>query len=128
MNKAIVMFFVGIALLLIAVFAALSTRHFLQTAIAVPGQVVSLNAGGSHPQIEFVTRTGDRISYPQGGMIFGMKVGDKVTVLYRPEAPSIRPTIDRIGAVWGAELTLLFIGFVTMVGALTNLPSRKKET
>ncbi|WP_323048561.1 DUF3592 domain-containing protein [Paraburkholderia sp.] len=58
------------------------SMRFLDSAVAVPGRVVALNAGGSHPQIEFTNKTGERISYPQGGWIAGYKVGDKVTVLY----------------------------------------------
>ena len=88
--------------------------------------MVALKAGGSHPQVAFVTKTGERISYPQGGIISGMKVGDKVTVLYPPEAPSVKPTVDRFGAVWDVTLTTLFIGVVGIVAALTNLPSRKR--
>ncbi|WP_431820157.1 DUF3592 domain-containing protein [Burkholderia sp. F1] len=125
MYKVIAGFVFGIVFLVVAGFTGLSTREFLRTAIAVPGEVVALNAGGSHPQIEFVTKAGERISYPQGGIISGMKVGDKVTVLYRPDAPSIKPTIDRFGAVWDVTLTMLFIGVVGIVAALTNLPSRK---
>jgi hypothetical protein len=117
----------GIVLIVIAGFTAMSTRDFLRTAIAVPGRVVAENAGGSHPQIEFVTKAGERSSYAKGGMIYGMKVGDRVTVLYRSEEPSLRPTIDKFGAVWDATLTSLFIGVGAMAAALTNLPRRKSK-
>lgn len=36
--------------------------------------MVKLNAGGSHPQIAFVTEAGEQISYPQGGLVLGTKV------------------------------------------------------
>lgn len=126
MYKVIAGFVFGVGFLIVAGVTALSTREFLRTAIPVPGEVVALNAGGGHPQVAFVTKTGERISYPQGGIISGMRVGDKVTVLYRPEAPSVKPTIDRFGAVWDVTLTTLFIGIVGIVAALTNLPSRQR--
>ncbi|KVL19096.1 DUF3592 domain-containing protein [Burkholderia ubonensis] len=116
---------IGAVFLMIAAFAAWSTGDFLRTAIAVPGEVVSLNAGGSHPQVEFVTRTGERISYPQGGMIYGTKVGDKVTVLYQPEAPSRTATINRIGAVWNWTLMVFIFGVGFIFFALVNFPRRK---
>jgi hypothetical protein len=63
MVKAILGIVMGIGFLVIAAFVAWSTHEFLQTAIAAPGEVVSLNAGGSHPQVEFVTKAGQRAFY-----------------------------------------------------------------
>ncbi|WP_431821534.1 DUF3592 domain-containing protein [Burkholderia sp. F1] len=125
MFKAIAGIVIGVVFLVIAAFTARSTWDFLRTAIAVPGEVVSLNAGGSHPQVEFVTRTGERISYPQGGMIYGTKVGDKVTVLYQPEAPSRTATINPFGAVWNWTLLALISGVGFIFFALVNFPPRK---
>ncbi|WP_175924537.1 DUF3592 domain-containing protein [Burkholderia latens] len=125
MFKATVGISIGIAFLIIAAIIGWSTRGFLQTAIAVPGEVVSLNAGGSHPQIEFVTRAGERVSYPQGGMIYGTKVGDKVTVLYQPEAPARTATIDKLGAVWNWTLMAAIFGVGFILFALMNLPPKK---
>ncbi|WP_236655119.1 DUF3592 domain-containing protein [Burkholderia pyrrocinia] len=50
--------------------------------------IAAFTAMSPHPQIEFMTKTGDRVAYPQGGMSYGMKVGGKMTVLYQAEAPS----------------------------------------
>ncbi|AOJ61727.1 hypothetical protein WJ32_04125 [Burkholderia ubonensis] len=125
MFKAIAGIVIGVVFLVIAAFTAWSTWDFLRTAIAVPGAVVSLNAGGSHPQVEFVTRTGERISYPQGGMIYGTKVGDKVTVLYQPEAPSRTATINRFGAVWNWTLMAFIFGVGFIFFSLMNFPPRK---
>jgi hypothetical protein len=119
--KAILFLGIGIIFLLFCAWSAFYTREFLKVAEAVPGKVVALNAGGSHPQIEFVTRKGERISYPQGGWIFGMKVGDKVTVLYRPDAPWDAPSIDRFGAVWSLALFTLVLGAGFSLTALGNL-------
>jgi hypothetical protein len=89
------------------------TRNFLDSAVAVPGRVVALNAGGSHPQIEFINKRGELNSYPQGGWIAGYKVGDKVTVLYLVESPTLVATIDRVGAIWSLTIFLgaMVIGF-----------------
>ncbi|MCO8325626.1 DUF3592 domain-containing protein (plasmid) [Burkholderia cenocepacia] len=125
MFKATVGIAIGVAFLITAAIIGWSTRGFLQTAIAVPGEVVSLNAGGSHPQIEFVTKAGERVSYPQGGMIYGTKVGDKVTVLYQPEAPARTATIDKLGAVWNWTLMAAIFGVGFILFALMNLPPKK---
>jgi Protein of unknown function (DUF3592) len=80
---------------------------FVNAAVRVPGQVVALNAGGSHPQIEFVTKEGERVSYPQGGWIGGFRVGDHVTVLYLEKSPRKTASIDRTGAIWFWPILLL---------------------
>lgn len=87
-----------------------STRQFLDAAVKAPGVVVALRAGGSHPTVEYTNTRGERISYPQNGLIFGFRVGDKVTVLYLKESDNPQQTIDRFGAVWTDS-----IGFAWMV-------------
>lgn len=86
-----------------------NTRDFLAAAVTAPGRVVALNAGSSHPEIEFVTRKGERVSYPQGGWIGGYRVGDKVTVLYLENSPNPQATIDRTGAIWDFSIMLIFM-------------------
>ena len=125
MLKAILSIVIGIGLLVAAAFSAQSTREFIRTSVAVPGQVVKLNAGEHHPQIDFVTRAGEHISYPQGGMVSGMKVGDQVTVRYLPEAPSQTATLDRFGALWTWPIWLLVIGAGAVMAGVMNLPSRR---
>lgn len=87
------------------------TRAFLNEAVEAPGRVVALNAGGSHPQIEYTNLRGERVSYPQGGLIFGFRVGDKATVLYLENSPNPQETIDKFGAIW--ESSIAFAFFVT---------------
>jgi hypothetical protein len=125
MFKAVGALVIGVVFLIAAMVAAYSTLNFLHTSILVPGRVVKLNAGGSHPEIEFVTQTGDHISYPQGGMIFGMKVGDEVQVRYQSDAPVHSATIVRFGAIWDTVLYLVFMGCVFVVAGFMNLPSRQ---
>jgi hypothetical protein len=125
MCKAICAIVIGMGFLVAAGFSAQSTREFIRSSIVVPAQVVKLNAGAHHPQIDFVTKAGEHVSYPQGGMVSGMKVGDQVTVLYRPEAPSRTATLNRFGALWTWPIWLLTIGLGAIVAGLTNLPSRR---
>jgi len=102
-----------------------STQHFLQIARKASGVVVALNAGGSHPQIEFKNESGKTVSYPQGGLIAGFKIGDKVTVLYLEHAFKQRATVDRFGAVW--ELSIYFSIMLALIPAieLVNVLSSK---
>ncbi|WP_162956732.1 type VI secretion system immunity protein Tsi4, partial [Pseudomonas aeruginosa] len=82
----------GLGLLLAGGFKTVERYHFLRTAQEAQGTVSALNAGGSHPQIDFTSVSGERISYPQGGFIFGYQVGEPVRVLYeagRPAASAI---------------------------------------
>jgi hypothetical protein len=125
MFKAVFAIAIGIGLLVVAAFTARSNWEFLQTSIIVPGEVVRLNAGGSHPQIEFLTKAGEHISYPQGGMIYGMKVGDRVNVRYLPDTPSQSATVDKFGAVWNWTLLTLIMGVGAIIAGLMNLPSRQ---
>jgi hypothetical protein len=111
---------IGVALLVVGGVIGASVRSFLRTATAADGVVARLNAGGSHPQIEFTTAAGRRVSYPQGGFISGYKPGDKVRVLYRDEAPEQTARLDSFGALWFAPLLLglLGLGFVAAGGSL----------
>ena len=99
--KIIVFTMVGVALMVGAVCWAVSTRRFVARAATAPGVVVKLNAGGSHPEVRFTTATGKIIEYPQGGMIWGYRVGDRVEVLYEPENPAGSAVLNRPGALWG---------------------------
>ncbi|MFB9126856.1 DUF3592 domain-containing protein [Paraburkholderia dipogonis] len=99
-----------------------STLHFLDLANKAPGVVVALNAGGSHPQIEFINSNGRRVSYPQEGLISGYKIGDKVTVLYLADSPNPQATIDKPGAIW--ELPFYF-AFMAIPIPSIELTSRR---
>ncbi len=80
---------IGIGLLVIAVNLTLDRREFLASAQTADGIVSDLNAGGSHPEIAFTSSTGEKISYPQGGFIFGYQKDQPVRVYYQPSG---RPT------------------------------------
>jgi hypothetical protein len=120
---------VGVALLAAAVAVAISVRAFTRNAERSDGVVARLNAGGSHPQIEFTTASGRKISYPQGGLIFGYQSGQKVRVLYRATDPEQSARIDAIGALWATPIILAFIAiFLIVSGTLMNSGSRSHMT
>lgn len=107
---------VGVGLMISAIGWAVSTRRFVARAASAPGEVVKLNAGGAHPQVRFTTAAGRLVEYPQGGMIWGYRVGDKVEVLYASDNPTGSAVIHTPGALWGF-VTIDFLmgaGFVLL--------------
>ena len=91
---------VGLGLLIGGVFALQHTRHFLATAIAVPGVVTenvwqeqrsSNNSvrGDFYPRIRFRTTDGQQISFitNSGSNPPSYHVNERVTILYDPQQP-----------------------------------------
>ncbi|AEA71188.1 Conserved hypothetical protein; putative membrane protein [Pseudomonas brassicacearum subsp. brassicacearum NFM421] len=119
---------IGIGLLGIAVNLTLDRRDFLARAQTADGIVSRLNAGGSHPEIAFTTGKGEKISYPQGGFIFGYESGQPVRVYYLPEQPAANPLVVDRGALWGTPVMLGAMGlFFTLVGLLKTIrPARSR--
>jgi len=117
----IIFLLIGLILLALAGLNALGKRNFVQGAARAEGVVSALNAGGSHPQISFTTAQGRAVSFPQGGLIFGYRVGDKVEVLYNPADPAATATLSAVGAVWFSALIVAVIGAVFVAVAGTNL-------
>ena len=106
----------GIGLLIAAIVTGVEKRGFIHRALSAPGVVTRLNHGGSHPEIEFTAASGERITYPQGGGIFGYVPGDAVRVLYSPENPRGTASIDAFGALWFPQLMLLSLGLGMSIG------------
>jgi hypothetical protein len=120
-TKGVLPMLVGVALLVAAAVLGARTRTFVHSAVAVKGVVESLNAGGSHPQIQFTTPSGERISYPQGGLIFGYKPGQEVRVLFDPHNPASTARIDTIGALWFDSILLSLLGLAFLAaGGITT--------
>lgn len=114
---------VGVVLVIAALLIALRVRANVGHASVADGTVARLNAGGSHPQIEFTTSSGQHISYPQGGLIWGYRTGQHVRVLYDPKHPADSARIDAVGVVWFAPALLAFIAIVLLaVGASAPRP------
>lgn len=80
---------------------------------------MALNAGGSHPQIRFVTADGTAVSYPQGGLIFGYRPGDRVQVLFHPADPAGTATLDAVGSLWFTALLLGGLGVLCLAAGAT---------
>ncbi|QND54254.1 DUF3592 domain-containing protein [Phyllobacterium sp. 628] len=114
---------IGIGFLIAAAVSVVTTTRFLQNSIMASGNVTALNAGGSHPQISFITQAGEQISYPQGGLVFGTKVGDQVEVRYRAEAPKQSATLNRFGAIWTLSIFLSVLGAGFTWAGLSNISS-----
>jgi hypothetical protein len=115
---------IGLTLLVAAVLMARSTVRFTRTAARASGIVIALNAGGSHPEVQFTSKDGQRVRYPQGGMISGYRAGDRVTVLYDPRQPTSTACINAPGALWDGAGGLCLLGAVFLaVGLLRTLGS-----
>jgi hypothetical protein len=121
--KAIVFFVVGVGLLIASVVTGIALRGFISRAVSAPGVVSRLNAGGSHPEIEFTTASGEMISYPQGGLIFGYRPGQKVRVLYAEDNPKGTAHVNSFGALWFTPLTLFGLGLGLMIGPVASFVS-----
>ncbi len=101
-------------------FEARSTVSFNRRALHARGTVIRLNAGGSHPEIQFKTRSGQTIEYPQGGMIAGYVPGQQVPVLYDPDRPQ-SVTLNTFGAQWGFTVVTFVMGLVFTAAGLSIL-------
>ncbi|AIO49159.1 MULTISPECIES: DUF3592 domain-containing protein [Burkholderia] len=124
MFKGISAIVIGVGLLVAAAISAQSTREFLRTSIVVPGLVVKLNAGGYHPEIQFTTKTGQQISYPQGGIVTKVELGQRVEVRYQADDPDGSATMNVFAAIWDSTIVFAFMGAVAIVCGIMNLPSR----
>ena len=125
--KGLLFAVVGVVLLAIAGYLASERYSLVAQASRAPGVVKSLNAGGSHPQIEFTSSTGEVVSYPQGGMIFGYQAGQPVEVLYRPQSPSSTAVINDRGALWGTAVLLGAMGLIFVLAGMGSFSSGRKR-
>ena len=110
----------GAILLVAAAVSAFQVSRFMAGALRGSGTVTRLNAGGSHPQIAFHAQTGSIISYPQGGMIAGFRVGQAVQVLYDAVDPSGTARVLSFGSSWGTSLMLATCGAVLLALGLAS--------
>lgn len=125
--KGVFFVFAGIIVFIVAVFMGIAQYDFLAQAKKAPGIVKSLNAGGSHPEIEFTSSSGQVVSYPQGGMIFGYEPGQAVEVLYNPENPRRSPEVNDIGGLWGMAAMVAVIGLGFIWGGADDFFSWRKN-
>lgn len=88
----------------LAAWLGVARAAFLGNAEQAAGRAMALNAGGSHPKTAFDTRDGAGFRYSQGGLVFGYREGDAVTVSFRPANPRGSACATAFGAVWGEPL------------------------
>lgn len=111
MPRALVFALVGAAVLLGSLAWTGAAWWFGYTADQSPGVVVRLNAGGSHPEVLFMGADGQPVEYPQNGLVWGYRVGDRVTVLFDPARPR-RAVVDAFGARYGFAVLGAVLGAV----------------
>ncbi len=114
---------IGVSLLVAAAINAQSAREFLRTSIVVPGLVVKLNAGGYHPEIQFTTKTGQQISYPQGG-ITKVELGQRVEVRYQADDPDGSATMNVFVAIWDSPIVFTIMAAFAIVCGVMSFRSR----
>jgi hypothetical protein len=119
--KGLLFSLIGMGLLVIATNLVLDRREFLTHAQTASGVVTDSNVGGSHPEVVFTSANGEKISYPQGGFIFGYKKNQPVRVYYLSNQPYISAIIDDAAALWASPGVLGFIGMVFTVAGLTGI-------
>lgn len=95
---------------------------FVKTSKVVPAEVVKLNAGGKHPQVEFTTLDGQNISVPASSWS-SVSVGDTVEVRYDPKHPRIAK-MNTLWGVWGLHLMVVWVSAGFILGGLLGFPSK----
>jgi len=76
---------------------------------------------GLHPEIEFASPAGGKIGYRQTGIVFGLKPGQVVNVIYLPSDPVRTASVNTIGGVWGDAVLFLLFGLIAFsVGVKMN--------
>jgi hypothetical protein len=124
--KAWVLMVIGAGLVFAGAATAVSRRSFARAATSATGVVTRLNAGGSHPEIEFTTASGTKVTYPQGGLIFGYRPGQEVRVLYNPQDPAKTACVATFGVLWFVPLMLSGIGITLVTGGTASLRSHRR--
>ena len=118
--RAVVFLVAGVVLLAAAAMTARGAVQFLQASQTAPGVVTRLLAGGGHPEIGFTTRDGRPVTFPQGGLIGGYRMGQSVRVRYLSANPTGSACVDRWPAIWGWTILLGGLGCVFGWGGLAS--------
>jgi hypothetical protein len=127
MLRAIAFILLGGTLMIAAGVSAAGVVRFLRTAARATGTVVALNAGGSHPQIVFTTDTGVSVEYPQGGLVFGRRVGEQVSVRYQTADPRGTATLDTFLSLWTVPLIVGILAIFALAAGATSLPAARSH-
>ncbi|VXC97290.1 conserved hypothetical protein [Burkholderia sp. 8Y] len=111
---------IGLAILCIQYPFLSVEMRFVRASKVVSGKVVKLNAG-RHPQVEFTTLEGQRISVPASAWS-SIDVGDVVEMRYDPREPRIAE-MNTLWGMWGIQLMAGWIAACFILGGLLGLPS-----
>lgn len=121
----------GLILLVVAVFASAAVWRLERSGVRAPGVVSSLDASSCrsqslsmcfHAVVTYSTNDGQRVSFRDG---YGSnppayRVGQGVTVLYRPNLPS-RAIVDRGIWNWIGAVALYSMGGAFILFGIANL-------
>ncbi|WP_107312285.1 DUF3592 domain-containing protein [Burkholderia metallica] len=97
---------------------------FIKSSIATQGTVVQLNYGERHPEIAFVTQTGEHVSFP--GSFISVEVGDSVPVRYDPSKPLATAKINTFTNMWLETLISAAFAIVFLYAGFTGESFRPK--
>ncbi|SAK54356.1 hypothetical protein AWB80_01977 [Caballeronia pedi] len=97
-----------------------STLEFRLYSVVTYGTVVKLNAGGFHPEIEFTTSDGERVSFA-GSTTVHTEVGDRVEIRYRLKDPYGAEVNNEL-SVWGIHTFLTAMAALFIIGGLYGMP------
>jgi hypothetical protein len=115
--------FGAVMLLLQAPFLPESIQYQFFSVSAV-GEVVRLNAGGFHPEVAFVTKSGERVSFA-GSSAYRTEIGDRLEVHYREDEPRLA-RLNQIRDIWALEIFFTAFGSIFIVGGLFGMRLRTK--
>ena len=111
---------IGFVLLSAAIYIGVATRNFIRNAAVAQGSVIDVRAAGSHPKVQFVTPSGQSITFPQGGWTFAYHPGERGRILYDASDPAGDARVDSFGTLWFTPLLLGALGVAFLIAAVAN--------
>ncbi|RBJ74216.1 hypothetical protein C3L29_033870 [Pseudomonas sp. MWU12-2534b] len=109
---------------ILAVWSAASIDErfaFIEASVAVQGTDVRLTPGEHHPLIEFVTKGGERVSFPESFVT--VMVGDTVPVRDDPARPLASTSVDTFTNLWlESIISIAFLYGGLKVETLLRMP------
>lgn len=92
------------------------------------GTVVRLTHGAHHPLIEFVTKRGERVSFP--GSFVTVEFSDTMPVRYDPARPQASATVDTFTNMWLESIISIAFTMAFLCAGLKGkslLPKRRVD-
>lgn len=97
---------------------------FMRTSKVALAEVVKLNAG-RHPQVEFTTADGQRISVPTSTWQ-SVDVGDRFEMRYDPANPRIAH-VNSLWGLWGIHVIFSLVSAGLVLGGVLGLSAKRSE-